>query len=443
MSEAKEFTEMSETKGLIGMSESKELVGVDSNIDMNVDTNGIQQPRNYEDITRYLEEQADTRLEIDWELHSKLFAPNGMSFREMLTAVVDENVQAYMIELQYPHLIQEERMTPQDAARVLIYSARNLLPAEKVRRAINRGALLSKKPKVERQFKAESEGRRHRAELEQAIRHRQTLVPVSFGIYAIDALIPGGITAGEVLHIVGGEGGLKTSLLLHLLCHYVERDGKALFFSLDMTPETIELRRLMRILNCGRERATDYIGNDANEYRQAKLILEEQDKNLSVMGGPLNLNKMNEAILMSGADVVAIDYVTLVEGFKTELETAREVTHAIRRWRKAWGITFILLSQMSRESKRDAVQGGGGGHGIGGSSLEQLVDYEVELMRDTPLTEGEHPRLIATLRKNRTGPSGISFEIFPCFPSLSFMGRAEHVEQGRKRKPLFSEYLER
>jgi KaiC/GvpD/RAD55 family RecA-like ATPase len=168
--------------------------------------------------------------------------------------------------------------------------------------------------------------------------------------------------------------------------------------------------------------------------------LEEQDGNLSVMGGPLGIGKMREAILISDADVVAIDYVTLVEGYSSELKAAREMTRAVRSWRKEWGITFILLSQMSRESRRDAVNGGTGGHGIGGSSLEQLVDYEMELLRDTPLVEGDHPRLIATLRKNRTGPSGVSFEIFPCFPSLTFTDRAERVEQGRKRKPLFSEY---
>jgi hypothetical protein len=214
-----------------------------------------------------------------------------------------------------------------------------------------------------------------------------------------------------------------------------------LFFSLDMTPGTIELRRLMRILNCTREQAMEHVKHDTGEYRKAKAALEEQDENLFIMGGPLGLGKMRETILMSGADVVAIDYVTLVEGFRSELETAREVTRAVRDWRKMWGITFILLSQMSRESRRDAVSGGTGGHGIGGSSLEQLVDYETELIRDEPLIPGDRPRLIAMLRKNRSGPSGVSFEIFPCFPSLTFTEKAYAIEREKKRKPLFSAYV--
>ncbi|MCL2009127.1 MAG: RAD55 family ATPase [Synergistaceae bacterium] len=350
-------------------------------------------------------------------------------------------MRSHLIEIQYSHLLQEEHKTPEEASRILLYSARGLLSPPKIRRAISRGKLLSKRPESAKQFKDEAKGARHRTELEQALRNRHNLTPVTFGIDELDALIPGGITAGEVLHIVGGEGGLKTSLLLHILCNYAKQGGQALFFSLDMPPETIELRRFMRIMDCGRERAKEHIKYDTEEYRRARELLEEQDENLSVMGGPLGLGKMQAAILVSGADLVAIDYVTLVDGHKNELDTAREVTRAVRNWRKTWGITFILLSQMSRESKRDAFQGGTGGHGIGGSSLEQLVDYELELMKDEPLGNGGNPRLIATLRKNRAGQSGVSFEIFPCFPSLTFTGRAERVERDRKRKALFSEYL--
>jgi KaiC/GvpD/RAD55 family RecA-like ATPase len=145
--------------------------------------------------------------------------------------------------------------------------------------------------------------------------------------------------------------------------------------------------------------------------------------------------------LAGRSKVAAIDYVTLAEGYNNELETAREVTKAVRRWRKACGVTFILLSQMPRESKRDAAQGGNGGHGIGGSSLEQLVNYEVELMRDEPLVQRGKPRLIATLRRNRSGVCGVSYEIFPCFPSLTFMEHAERVEKERKGKPMFQVFL--
>ncbi|MDR0652484.1 MAG: hypothetical protein LBG12_04155 [Synergistaceae bacterium] len=404
------------------------------------DMSDIQPPRDYSDIGRYLAERADSQMEEAWELQDKLNAPNGMSVHDMLAAMENGDARTRLLELEYPYLIREERKTPEEAARILLYSARGLLLAVTVRRIISRGMLLTKRPESERRFEAESAGARHRKELEQALRLRRDSIPVRFGIDGLDGLIPGGIKAGEVLHIVGGEGGLKTGLLLHILCDYVRRGGRAVFFSLDMTPGMIELRRLMRILNCGRERAAEHVKYDTEEYREAKAILEEEDANLYVMGGPLGLAQMREAILMGEADAAAIDYVTLAEGFGSELEAAREVTRSVRDWRKSWGVTFILLSQMSRESRRDAVSGGIGGHGIGGSSLEQLVDYEVELT-DEPLIPGEKPRLIATLRKNRSGKSGVSFEIFPCFPSLTFSECSRVVEREKKRKPLFSAYI--
>jgi KaiC/GvpD/RAD55 family RecA-like ATPase len=366
---------------------------------------------------------------------------DGMGFREALAAAEDDIQRAGMIEAEYVSLVRDEKKSPKEAAKLLMREARGRLPSQNVNRAISRGVSLSKNPDGEKRFRIEASTKRHRSELEEAIRRRHTLEPVTFGIDGIDESIPGGITAGEILHIVGGEGGLKTSLLLHILCRYTEKGGRALFFSLDMTPEMIELRLLMRVMNRGKTQAMEHIQDDTDEYQRARAIREEQDTKLCVMGGPLDLDKMGEAILMSGADVAAIDYVTLVEGYNNELETAREVTKAVRRWRKAWGVTFILLSQMSRESKRDAAQGGNGGHGIGGSSLEQLADYEVELMRDEPLILRGKPRLIATLRKNRSGPCGVSYEIFPCFPSLTFMKHAERVERERKGKPMFQAFL--
>lgn len=399
----------------------------------------IVPPMEYGDIGRYLYAVEDAHFEQAWEVHDRQLSPNGMSFREMLAFVEDADVREHMIGIEYSRLVQNEGLSPDRALRVLFHAVRDLLPPEKVRRAVSREILLSKKPSFRKRFEAEAEGAKHRANLEQALRGPHKAMPFTFGLDGPDTLVPDGMTAGEVLHIVGGEGGMKTSLLLHFLGHNIDRGGRVLFFSLDMTPEAIELRRLMRLLDCGKERATEHVRQDTDEYRRARKILEEQDERFAVMGGPLNLADMRRAILMSNADVVAVDYVTLVNGYGSELETAREVTKAIREWRRAWGITFVLLSQISRESRRDLMQGGTGGHGIGGSSLEQLVDYELELMRDEPLIEGDRARLVATLRKNRAGRSGVSFEVFPCFPSLSFSGRSEWVERNGRRKPLFSD----
>ena len=74
---------------------------------------------------------------------------------------------------------------------------------------------------------------------------------------------------------------------------------------------------------------------------------------------------------------------------------------------------------------------------MGGGSLGQFADFELELYRDRPETADHDRPLIATLRKNRSGPSGASFQIFPRYPSLCFENRAEAVELARKRRSLF------
>ena len=98
---------------------------------------------------------------------------------------------------------------------------------------------------------------------------------------------------GEVLHIVGGEGGLKTSLLLHALIDYVERGGRALFLSLDMHPQKIEERLYRRLLNCGQAQVVEHIRLNTPEYRMAKEARARQDDGLSIMGGPMNLTQIS------------------------------------------------------------------------------------------------------------------------------------------------------
>jgi hypothetical protein len=107
--------------------------------DTGVKPDSIQPPMGYSDIERYLAERADSQMEEAWELQDKLNAPNGMSLHDMLAAMEDEDTRVHLIELEYPLLLQEEHKTPEEAARILLYSARNLLPSETVRRAIYNG----------------------------------------------------------------------------------------------------------------------------------------------------------------------------------------------------------------------------------------------------------------------------------------------------------------
>ena len=169
--------------------------------------------------------------------------------------------------------------------------------------------------------------------------------------------------------------------------------------------------------------------------------------NVGIVGTVLGLTAAPWALIATAVATLGFD--CRIELVKTDGETmelfSREVgqkavdlgsavVDEVKTMAHRWGVTFVLLSQVSRESGRDMTRGGTGGHGMGGAVLEQTADYELELYRDVG---PEHPRTICTLRKNRNGPAGRSFELFLTAPSMEFSRRAEAVEFLRPRRPLF------
>ncbi len=412
---------------------------IDSEFDVVSGLTETPPPKDWGDVSRYLAEESDRGFEEGQLRHERLVNPNGLNLRDMLEGSADDAGRLVVLSSMFG-AYDGEGMPPQDIRRLFLHAAKGLIDPVKVERAIDRALLLKKYPDTEARFEKVANPKRHRELLEESVKRRGSLETLRLNIVELDALINdgAGIGLGEVLHLVGGEGGLKTSLLLHILVDYVDRGGRALFLSLDMAPQKIEERLYRRLLNCNPSQVTEHIRRNTPEYHEAKEARAKQDDGLSIMGGPMDLGQIENAILASDADVIALDYVSAVDGFKDELTAARSVSKKFRELRDRWGLTLVLVSQMSRSSRQDQAKGGTGGHAVGGSSLEQFVDFEIELLSDAPEIPGGNPRLIATLRKNRSGPSGKSFELFPFFPSLEFGNRAEPVERAATRKPMFA-----
>jgi KaiC/GvpD/RAD55 family RecA-like ATPase len=399
----------------------------------------VRQPQSWDDVPRFLAEYGDSRFEMDYALHDKSIAPNGLNLREMLECFNGSEGRAGLISRMYPIYVKGHGLGLEKAERYIKYSARGLLSPEMVTRAIDKAVLDAADPAYDRKFAAQASLESRWEELEAFAVRRSTLKHLRLGVNEVDAVLGGGsgIGPGEVLHLVGGEGGQKTSVALHALERYADNGGKALFISLDMHPREIEVRLLMRLLNCSRNRVYQHVLQRSAEYLSALESRREIDENLKIIGGRLTLTDISKAILTSNADVVGVDYVSLVSGFKNPLETAMAVSDKVRQLRDRWGITFVLLSQMSRSSAQDRAKGGTVGHALGGSSLEQLVDYEIELSTDEPLVPGDHRRLIAHIRKNRNGPSDRYFELFPLFPSIDISDKALQVKREKERKSAF------
>jgi len=307
---------------------------IDSEFDTASGLTGTPPPKDWGDVSRYLAEESDRRFEETRLCHERLVNPNGLNLRDMLEGSIDDAGRLVVLSNQFGGY-REEGMPLQDIQRLFLYAARGLIDPARVERAIDRALLQEKYSDVEARFEKAANPAHHRELLEEAVRRRGSLETLRLNIEELDALINdgAGIGLGEVLHIVGGEGGLKTSLLLHALIDYVERGGRALFLSLDMHPQKIEERLYRRLLNCGQAQVVEHIRLNTPEYRMAKEARAMQDDGLSIMGGPMDLRQIENAILASDADVVALDYVTAIDGFKDELTAARSVSKKFRELR--------------------------------------------------------------------------------------------------------------
>ncbi len=403
----------------------------------------VEQPQSWEDVPRFLAAANDKTFEVDYEAHERHVNPNGLALRDALEVFAsDTDMLLERVGAMFPTYLRELKLAK--AQRYFRHATRGLVSPEMVTRAIDRAMLFMKAPEVESKIDEAIDPELRRARLEEFVKYRHSLEPLRLNIDELDKALNGGggVGLGEVLHVVGGEGGSKTSVVLHSLTDYAKRGGKCLFISLDMSPQMIEVRLLMRILECSKNAAFRHISERSPEYLRALESRREIDENLQIIGGPMTLAQLETVVLAAKVDVIGLDYITCISGFPDELSTARAVSQKVRQWRDRWAISFILLSQMSRASRQDQGKGGTGGHAIGGSSLEQLVDYEIELLSDAPMIPGDPPRLIATLRKNRNGPAPRSFQLFPFYPSIEISTRAEPVERDDKRKPIFKNKLE-
>jgi len=239
--------------------------------------------------------------------------------------------------------------------------------------------------------------------------------PIRLHIPTIDQGICSGFYPGYVLGVTGHEGSLKSSVALHMAEKNTWENPavRCLFVSLDMTPEMLAFRRISRYLNCHERTAREMATAGSPDYVDAKKEIERRDDGrLFFCGGPLSLTGLVDQMGLTLPNLVIIDYVSLVEipGEQDQFKALKKVVDGIRDLRDQTKSCFVLLSQMGRNAKLAAKSGQTGSHAYGGSIIEHLLDVELELVLDEPEEEGaEQKRLVATVSKNRFGPSGISY----------------------------------
>lgn len=277
---------------------------------------------------------------------------------------------------------------------------------------------------------------------EREISMQRGVEPIRLYIPPIDEALQSGLYPGYVLGVVGHEGSLKSSLALHLAEKNTWENPavRCLFVSLDMTPEMLAFRRISRYLNRHEQTVREMAAAGSADYEKAKKEISRlDDGRLFFAGGPMTMTGLVEQMGVTLPNLVIIDYVSLiqVDGETDQFKALKKVVDGIRELRDETKAVFVLLSQMSRSSKTAAKAGQTGSHAFGGSIIEHLLDIELELVMDEPLEEDEQRRLVATITKNRFGPSGLSHEVEYTGISKRITGRAWRLKREKKAKPAF------
>jgi replicative DNA helicase len=282
----------------------------------------------------------------------------------------------------------------------------------------------------------------HQAAYEQMVKSWGGLPLFQTGIDELDDDIGGGIFPGEIMVLVGGEGSMKTSLALHAVDNYIQNVGrKVLFLSLDMPAYQINNRRLMPLMNCNEKEVTEQAFNETEEYKAAKAERQRRDHGLfRVVHGEYTITDIERIIQFEAPSVVVLDYVTAVSGFDDELSAARAVTTALRRWKKEFGCSFLVLNQMSDIALANQRKGDvGTGRGLGGGSLRRAADVVLELFRDRVEQETAsglyplQPRIVCSVAKTRRGSAGKHWSLHYTGETMKFLGTATRVKLRNKR----------
>ncbi|HPZ76300.1 MAG TPA: DnaB-like helicase C-terminal domain-containing protein [Thermosynergistes sp.] len=267
----------------------------------------------------------------------------------------------------------------------------------------------------------------------------------SFGIPVLDDAF-GRLCPGEVLVLVGAQGAMKTSLLLSGLENYIATtNGNVLFFSLDMKPEEITERRLMRAMNMSASDVRWHIRNDSALFNDCASSLNKADGGRFVILGNKSASRFTaetvcQKITSMMPSLVAIDYLTLLRKQRqSDLDCVNEAMPMLKSIAQEYGIMMIILSQMGRASKQLQASGSlYSGSAKGGGIVEELANAQVDVFKDAPVNELALPRIIATIAKTRRGVAGKSFELEYDGRTMSFTGKAVPVKRLKAQKQVFA-----
>jgi KaiC domain protein len=198
------------------------------------------------------------------------------------------------------------------------------------------------------------------------------------GIEGLDDMILGGVPSRSLLSVIGGAGTGKTTFALQFLNRALESDGKGVYITLEQTRESI--------FSTAEEKGWAF-REAADEGRLAVVAIDpiEMANSLASIR-----NDLTRLIAEFDADRLVLDSVSLLEMMYDHPAKRRSEVFGFTRSLKEAGVTTLLTSEASEETKYASR------HGI----VEYLTDavFVLQYVRGSDFRE---TRLAVEIQKIR------------------------------------------
>ncbi len=260
------------------------------------------------------------------------------------------------------------------------------------------------------------------AELLNALEKRETRV-IPTGIGALDDEF-GGLPDGGVTTIFGAPGSGKSSLAASLVYRMAKSGRRSAVFSYEMNAETL-MAHLVATEAMVDVEATRMRGRPMNDedYRRCvaavgavvETPIEFIDRSVTAP----ELERLCIALVGRGFKAIVIDYIQNVhtDGDENEYERLSVVCKAAQRLTRQYGVTILLVSQISAAAAREDREPRSSDI-VGAGTVEQVSDMMLGVYRPSrlkPRTQSEpdelwHRRRTACrliIAKNKNGATGV------------------------------------
>lgn len=223
----------------------------------------------------------------------------------------------------------------------------------------------------------------------------------------LDELTGGGLPRGSLTVIAGQPAAGKSAIALQLVAGalLVDRDLKAVWGLGEMTIEMLASRTVAvgSVLLGSDQRVTKNAAE--RRTRPARAIADSLRATIAdrlAIVAPLTLDRIEGAIEATGAGIVVIDYLQLVQG-DTASDRRQEVDTVVRRLREltiARGLALVAISNIAKTVGRDSRIGA-----LGKESAEIDFAADLFLLGEPDAEEDENGLRLVRWRcmKNRHG----------------------------------------